>query len=384
MGVYLDYNATTPIDDRVLERMVYVYKHYYGNADSRTHNYGEASRKVVVEARNDVANMLGVDSSEVFFTSGATESSNIAIQGLEEFASQTGRKHIITTTIEHKAVLETIRHLEKKGFDVDYVDPEENGRVSVEKVKSLLREKTLLVSIMHVNNETGIIQPVKEIGDILNGTDIFFHTDATQSCGKLIDEIRDMKYDLLSASAHKFYGPQGIGILVMRKKSYKYPPVKSIMYGGQQEHGLRPGTTPVALVAGLGYSCRLACEEYKIQKQKNKMIKSVILSLLANSGLKYVINGDQNYCVDNTINFSISGVESEALMLLTKNYCGISNGSACTSHSYSPSYVLRAMKIDDSRINESIRVSWGEKSQIDAVTDSFERFLEIAKGLCVL
>ena len=245
MSTYLDYNASAPIDLRVLDCMVDVYKNSIGNADSRTHGFGEKARSVVEDARKQVATLLGTSSDEVFFTSGATESNNIAIRGLVDYGKKNGKMHIITTAIEHKAVLETVKHLSENGFEVEFIKPGINGRVNAPDVLDKVREDTLLVSVMHVNNETGIIQPVKEIGDALAQRNVLFHVDATQSCGKLVDEIRVIKYNMLSFSAHKLMGPQGIGVLVLKKNRYKLPPVKNIMYGGQQEHGIRPGTIPV-------------------------------------------------------------------------------------------------------------------------------------------
>ena len=206
---------------------------------------------------------MSVNSDEIFFTSGATESNNIALQGLRDYARESGKNHIITTAIEHKAVLETVKHLEKQGFDVDIVPLGASGRINENDILKRVSEKTLVVSVMHVNNETGIIQPVIEIGEELQKRDILFHVDATQSCGKLVDEIRLLKYNMLSFSAHKLMGPQGVGVLVLRKKAYKLPPVKPVLFGGQQEHGIRPGTIPVALVAGCGKACELAEKEYK-------------------------------------------------------------------------------------------------------------------------
>ena len=367
MSVYLDYNASAPIDSRVLDYMIEIYKGTLGNADSRTHDFGESSRQVVEKARNEVANLLSIKKDEVFFTSGATESNNIVLQGLKEYAELTGKKHIITSSIEHKAVLETTKHLQQLGFEVDYIDPERDGRVLPEKVFSLLQKDTLLVSIMHVNNETGAIQPVQDIGDFLLDKDVFFHVDATQSFGKLVDELRSLKYDMLSMSAHKLGGPQGIGALILRKKRYKLPPVKNIMYGGPQEHGIRPGTTPVALVAGLGKACELAATEYKENAEKCFAIRNCLLHLLKESGASYRINGDLQYCSPNTLSICFDGVSSEALMLATKQYCGISNGSACNSHSYSPSYVLTAMGLPEEQIESSIRVSWGPLTDIQLV-----------------
>lgn len=381
MGIYLDYNATTPIDERVLTEMVDVYRNSYGNADSRTHDYGENARKIVDKARERVANLLSVDKGEVFFTSGSTESSNIAIQGLKSHALKTGKKHVITSAIEHKAVLSTVKSLEDDGFEVDVIKPEEDGRISFDAVVEKLREDTLLVSLMHANNETGIIQPVEELGELLATKEIFFHVDATQTCGKLVPELKKVKYDMLSMSAHKMYGPQGVGALILKKKRYKLPPVKAIMYGGQQEHGIRPGTTPVALVAGLGKACELAELEYGENSAALIRIKEAVLKLIENSGLEYTFNGDQNFCLSNTINVSFKGVESEALMLSSKQYCGISNGSACTSHDYSPSYVLKAMGLDEERLSEAIRISWGPKTVVEEMEKELNDLLSVAKGL---
>ena len=345
MSIYLDYNASAPIDSRVLDTMMDIYKNHIGNADSRTHDHGDQARVIVENARKAVASLLGVSSSEVFFTSGATESNNIAIQGLEEYALKNGKNHIITTSIEHKAILETVKSMKRRGFEVDIVDPEPSGRISAEKIIEKIQDNTLLVSVMHVNNETGIIQPIEELGLELGKRDILFHIDATQSCGKLVQELRDAKYNMLSFSAHKLRGPQGIGVLVLRRTGYKLPPVKAIMYGGQQEHGIRPGTIPVALVGGCGKACEIAADEYKNNSIKIKEIKAVLLALLKKSGLSYSFNGDQEHCLDSTVNICLQGVSSEALMLSTKEYCSISNGSACTSKSYEPSYVSRDNKL---------------------------------------
>lgn len=381
MSVYLDYNASAPIDMRVLDRMVDVYKNNYGNADSRTHPYGEAAREVVEDARKQVASLLNVKSDEVFFTSGATESNNIAIQGLVEYAEKTGKKHIITTSIEHKAVLETVRHLEKNGFEVDYISPDITGRISASEVFEKVKENTLLVSVMHVNNETGIIQPVKEIGEFFSDMDVLFHIDATQSCGKLVDEIKELKYSMLSFSAHKLMGPQGVGVLVLKKKAYKLPPVKAIQFGGQQEHGLRPGTIPVALVAGCGEACAIAEREHQNNTEIVKKIKERLLMEIADSGLDICINGDQEFCVDTTLNLCIEGVASEALMLSAKQYCSVSNGSACTSKSYAPSYVLVAMGIPQEKIESSIRISWGANSDWCEIQKSIRELFVIAKQI---
>lgn len=381
MSVYLDYNATTPIDPRVLDFMIEIYRNDPGNADSRTHNFGEQARKVIENARKQVAELLGVNPEEVFFTSGSTESNNIAIQGLRDYAEKTGKKHIITSAIEHKSVLNTVNYLGNNGFDVEIVSPDLSGRVSADDVLRRVRDDTLLVSIMHVNNETGTIQPVAEIGKALQEKEVLFHVDATQSCGKLVDEIRGMQYDMLSLSAHKFRGPQGIGALILRRKNYKLPPVKNVYFGGQQEHGLRPGTTPVALVAGMGKACELAQNEYQQEALNNKTIKNEMMDLLNSQGIHYEINGDPAYCIDSTLNICFDGVSSEALMIATKQYCAISNGSACTSKSYAPSYVLKAMGIPTERIESSVRISWGPGVNKDDIIANFSKMLEVIKQL---
>ena len=383
MAIYLDYNASAPIDERVIDVMMDVYRNDIGNADSRTHEFGDNARKLVENARAQVASILSINKDEVFFTSGATESNNIVIQGLREYGEENKKKHIVTTAIEHKAVLEASKSMEKHGFEVDYVKPDKSGRVSAEDIISKVRDDTLLVCVMHVNNETGIIQPIKEIGDYLEDMDTFFHIDATQSFGKLVEELKTVKYDTMAMSAHKICGPQGIGALVLRKRHYRLPPVKNIMYGGQQERGIRPGTIPVALVAGLGKACEIAEKEYAKVGEHNKSIKKCLIELLNNSGLEYSQNGKPEYCVDSTANISIKGVSSEALMLATKQYCGISNGSACNSNSYKLSYVLEAMNTPEEVIKSSIRISWGLKTNIDEFGQNIKELLDTAKSIAI-
>ena len=381
MSVYLDYNASAPIDERVLDKMIDVYKNTIGNADSRTHDYGDKARIEVENARSKVASILKINKDEVFFTSGATESNNIVIQGLREYGENNNKMHIITSAIEHKAVIETIKSLQNYGFEVDYISPDESGRISYDEVISKVKDNTLLVSIMHVNNETGIIQPVKEIGDYLDSKEVFFHIDATQSFGKLVDELRSIKYDMLSMSAHKICGPQGVGALILRKKHYKLPPVRNIMYGGQQERGIRPGTIPVALVAGLGKACEIAEQDYKTNYNHNKEIRDIVRRVLDDSELNYSINGDEKYAMVSTMNICIDGVSSEALMLATKQFCGVSNGSACNSNSYKPSYVLTSMGLSEETIKNSFRISWGHNTDPELVRQEFGKLIEVATAL---
>lgn len=376
MSSYFDYNASTPIDERVLEKMIQVYRTGYGNADSRTHIYGENARKILEDSREQVALLLNIRKEEVFFTSGATESNNIVLFGLEEYAKKTGKTHIITTSVEHKSVLEVVGELEKRGFEIDYLNPDQSGRIRPDQVMDALRPDTLLVTMAHANNETGIIQPVCEIGKELEKREILFHVDVTQTCGKLVEELQDCRYDFLSFSAHKLYGPQGIGVLVMRKKDYQYPPVKPIMFGGGQERGIRPGTVPVALASGLGEACRICREGWRDYSIQDAKMRKAIFAELESSGVKYEINGDTEFCMKNTLNISFQGVNSEALMIASRSCCSISNGSACTAKDYHTSYVLKAMGLSEERMKSAVRLSWGRGS--DSVED-FKELLKIVK-----
>jgi cysteine desulfurase len=360
MSVYLDYNATSPINDEVLESMIKVYRSNYGNAGSRTHSFGQNAKVAVEKAREQVASILGVQENEIIFTSGATESDNLAILGLAAWGQEVNRKHIISTQIEHKAVLEPLRFLSENGFEVELVGANRNCQVNPEDLLSRVRPDTLLVSVMHVNNETGVIQPVHRIGQALKETQTYFHVDAAQSFGKLVPELKGLDYDLLSVSGHKIYAPQGIGALVTRRRAHHRPPLKPLFYGGGQENGLRPGTQPVALIAGLGKAAELA---EKCYAQWNSINRSIMDSILVQlKDCKYYINGSIENSVSNCLNICFPGVDSEALMLALKNEIAISNGSACTSSDYKPSHVLRAMGIEDSLIENSVRLSWGVNS----------------------
>lgn len=364
MPTYLDYNASAPIDERVLSHMVDVYKHTFGNADSRTHMFGANAKEMVERCRASIAKILSVDKTDLIFTSGSTESNNISTMGMLQYAISTGRNHFVTTSIEHKAVLEPLKKMSELGCVVDFIDPNETGRVSVASIMEKVTDRTLLVSVMHVNSETGIIQPVSEIGELLSKTKAYFHVDATQSFGKLNDELRSLKYDLLSFTAHKLGGPQGIGGLVVKRGAdYRRPPIAPLFYGGQQERGIRPGTTPVALVAGLAMAAELCERESKINWDNCMEIKEEFFEAV--KGLRYYINGDQNYCVPNTINISFDGVDAEGVFVALKDFYAISNGSACTSGSFSPSYVLSAMGLDEDRIASALRLSWDGKTKVD-------------------
>ena len=372
---YYDYNASTPIDEEVLEFMVGVYKTQFGNADSRTHSHGNNAREIVETARGNVAALLGCEKNEVIFTSGATESSNTAIFGLKEWGIDKGKTHIITSAIEHKATLESVKRLEKAGFRIDYIFPDKSGRINLEEVISTITEHTLLVTLQHVNNETGIIQPLEKIGAFCKKKNVLFHIDAAQSAGKLVREVQGLDYDMMSISAHKMYGPQGVGALILRKKDYKKPPISALLSGGGQEGGMRSGTLPVALIAGFGKACEIALHNYEVWNKHCITVKDEIISALLKSGLKYTINGDQNCCIANTLNVSFIGVNSEALMIAMREYCSLANGSACNAKDYSHSYVLKAMGLSSEIVESAIRLSWGKDSDASPI----DKIIQTAK-----
>ena len=375
MSLYLDYNASSPILPEVLTVMINAYNNAPGNADSRTHIFGTNAAKLVQESRSIIAKVLGVDPSEVIFTAGSTESNNSCILGIRDFAEKTNKKHIITTAIEHKSILEPLKYLESKGFDVDYVKPNISGRINEKQLLSLVREDTVLVSVMFVNSETGIIQPVNTIGKSLKEKNILFHVDATQAFGKLNQEIRNLDYDMLSISAHKIGGPQGIGALVLKRdRQYQRPPISPLMYGGAQERGFRPGTTPVALVAGFAKAAMLSEENYATVSENCKRIKDNFFDAIKD--LPYNVNGDPDYCLPSTVNISIDGLDAEAAFLCLGDYYSFSNGSACNSSSHSLSYVLDAMGLDEKRKSEAIRLSWNGTQEID-----FTNFVTIIRSM---
>ena len=375
MSLYLDYNASAPILPEVLETMISTYRNVPGNADSRTHIYGTNAQKLVQDSRKTIASILGVDASDVFFTSGSTESNNTCILGIQDYAHLIGKKHIITTAIEHKAILEPLHYLESKGFIVDYIRPDESGRIDSSLLLSHIRPDTILVSVMFVNSETGIIQPVDKIGNALKDMKILFHVDATQALGKLNHEIRKLNYDMMSISAHKIGGPQGIGALILKRdKQYNRPPISPLMYGGHQERGFRPGTTPVALVAGFAKAVEL-CER-NLDKNINNCRKIKRAFFESIKDLHYSLNGDSNYCLPSTVNISIDGLDAEAAFLCLGDLYSFSNGSACNSSSHSLSYVLDAMGLDEKRKSEAIRLSWNGTKAVD-----FSSFVEIVKSI---
>ena len=355
MTAYLDCNATAPMEPVVADVVIRYMTQEFGNAGSRTHSFGSRAKQAVENAREQVARVVAASKGEVYFTSGATESNNIAILGLENEGNRTGKKHIITTSIEHKAVLEPCEHLASKGFEITYLKPDSQGRVSAKDLGEVLREDTLLVSIMQVNNETGVVQPIEECAEVLADHGAFFHVDAAQGFGKIIEPLALPRIDLISMSAHKLYGPKGIGALIARRRGYKPLPLSPLLFGGGQEKGLRPGTHPVHLIVGLGKAAEIALKDYKSRLEKCLKIRNEAMSALAELNPKY--HGAE-HSIAHTINFSVEGVNSEAAIVALKGIAAVSNGSACTSQSYTLSHVLASMGLPKEEIMGALRVSW--------------------------
>jgi cysteine desulfurase len=355
--LYLDYNATTPLDPRVFEAMRPYFLEDFGNAGSRTHVYGQRAKAAADHARAQVADLLGVRPDEIIFTSGATESNNLVLLGLMKRGLATGRLHVLATAVEHKSVLEPLDRLREAGFDVELLPVTPGGYVEPETVRRRLRPDTLLVSVMHANNETGVLQPVAEVAELLADTAVYFHVDAAQTFGKEVEELRRLRCDFLSLSGHKVYGPKGVGALFARREGGKRRPLTPLFYGGGQEMGWRPGTLPVPLVVGAGAAAELAGREYRQRRAAAARVKEQFLKDLA--GVAYRINGDPARTQTHVVNLSFPGVDSEALMLALRDEVAVSNGSACTSASYAPSHVLAAMGLGADDVGSALRISWG-------------------------
>ncbi|MGD8784705.1 MAG: IscS subfamily cysteine desulfurase [Thioalkalispiraceae bacterium] len=362
--VYFDYSATTPVDERVAEKMCQclTLEGNFGNPASRSHAYGWNAEKLIDEARSNVAALINADPKEIIFTSGATESDNLAIKGAAHFYSKKG-KHIVTCKTEHKAVLDSCRQLEREGYEVTYLDPENNGLIDLEKLKAALRDDTVLVSIMHVNNEIGVIQDIKAIGDITRERKIMFHVDAAQSAGKVPIDVKDLNVDLMSFSAHKIYGPKGIGALYVRRKPRAR--LEAQMHGGGHERGLRSGTLATHQIVGMGEAFRLAKEEMAADNERIRMLRDRLLKGLEDIEEVY-INGDMEQRIPHNLNISFNFVEGESLIMALKDLA-VSSGSACTSASLEPSYVLRALGRSDELAHSSIRFSLGRYSTEEEV-----------------
>ncbi|WP_371632811.1 cysteine desulfurase DndA [Streptomyces sp. NBC_01259] len=363
MVAYLDVAATTRVEPQVANVVLHWMTEDFGNAGSRTHEFGARAKKAVQEARSFLASTVDAKAEEVIFTSGATESNNIALLGLAPHGERTGRKHIITSAIEHKAVIEPLLHLqEARGFEVDFLEPGPSGRISTEAVLKRLRPDTLLVSLMHVNNETGVIQPVAELAKELRGTPTYFHVDAAQGYGKIPQDLT-APIDLISISGHKVGAPKGVGALVTRRRGWDKVPLSPIMFGGGQERKLRPGTLPVALIMGLYEAARLFRESRSCWEREAREMRERMLGALAKT--RFHINGDPDHSVAHILNVTFDGLNAEALIVRLKDQVAIATGSACTSASYTPSHVLTAMRLPPEIASNGLRFSWFP-SQVDA------------------
>lgn len=362
MAIYLDCNATTPMEPAVSALVQRFMERDFGNAASPIHDYGQFARMAVEHARGQVAELLAARRDEVLFTSGATEANNMAILGLLQHGIATGRRHLISTAIEHAAVLEPLAALERQGFELELLPVDAGGRVDPAALGRVLRPDTLLVSTMQVNNETGIIQPLDGIAEQLKGHPAYWHVDAAQGFGKELEPLQGQRIDLISISGHKIYGPKGVGALVARKRDNLFPPLTPLMFGGGQEQGLRPGTLPVMLIAGLGEAAKLARLHHQKRRDYCLNFRKLLLEGLA--ALEPLINGDQRYVIPNAINISLPGVSSERLITALKGLIAISSTSACTSHTHTPSHVLAAMGFDQQRVESSVRLSWSHLTEM--------------------
>ncbi|AJE99393.1 IscS subfamily cysteine desulfurase [Pandoraea apista] len=371
LPIYMDYSATTPIDPRVVDKMLPYLREQFGNPASRSHSFGWAAEQAVEEAREEVAKLVNADPREIVWTSGATESNNLALKGAAHFYQGKG-KHLITVKTEHKAVLDTMRELEREGFEVTYLDVKDDGLLDLEVFKAALRPDTILVSVMAVNNEIGVIQDIATIGEICREKGIIFHVDAAQATGKMPIDLNTLKVDLMSFSAHKTYGPKGIGALYVRRKPRVR--IEAQIHGGGHERGMRSGTLATHQIVGMGEAFRLAREEMAAENERVRMLRDRLLRGLTEMEEVYV-NGDMEHRVPHNLNISFNFVEGESLIMAIKDVA-VSSGSACTSASLEPSYVLRALGRNDELAHSSIRFTVGRfttEQEVDYV-------IELLKG----
>ncbi len=353
--IYLDYSATTPVDPRVAAKMIPFLTEHYGNPASRSHPFGWTAEKAVENAREEVAKLVGADPREIVWTSGATESNNLAIKGAANFYASTKGKHIITVATEHKAVIDPIRELERQGFEATFLEPEPDGLVDLAKFKAAIRPDTVLASVMLVNNEIGVIQDIEAIGNICRENGVIFHVDAAQATGKVVIDLEKLPVDLMSFSAHKTYGPKGIGALYVRRKPRIR--IEAQMHGGGHERGMRSGTLATHQIVGMGEAFKIAREEMATENERIRMLRDRLLAGLQDIEETYV-NGDLAHRVPHNLNISFNYVEGESLIMAVKDIA-VSSGSACTSASLEPSYVLRALGRSDELAHSSIRFSIG-------------------------
>lgn len=375
--LYLDVQATTPLDPRVLDAMMPYFLSNYGNPHSRTHAYGWECETAVEKSRKQVADLIGADPKDVVFTSGATESNNIAVKGVAHFYGET-KRHVITSQIEHKCVLDSCRFLESEGYDVTYLPVQENGIIRLDELEAAMRKDTALVSIMMVNNEIGVRQPVEDIGALCRKKKIFFHTDAAQAVGKIPVNVDEMNIDLMSISGHKIYGPKGVGALYVRRKPrVRVQPVQS---GGGQERGMRSGTVPTPLVVGMGSACEISQLEMDYDRKRIDKLSKLLIEKIMAEVPDVVRNGDPEHTYPGCVNLSFSYIEGESLLMALKDVA-LSSGSACTSASLEPSYVLRAIGSDEGLAHSSIRFGIGRFTTEDEINYTVERCIDHAKRL---
>jgi cysteine desulfurase len=369
--VYLDYSATTPVDPRVADKMIPYLREQFGNPASRSHMYGWEAEKAVEEAREHVAALVNADPREIIWTSGATEGNNLAIKGAAHFY-QTKGKHIITVKTEHKAVLDTVRELERQGFEATYLEPGPNGLITIEQLEAAIRPDTILVSVMWVNNEIGVIQPIEQIGELCRSKGIIFHSDAAQATGKTPIDLEKMKVDLVTFTAHKSYGPKGVGAMYVRRKPRVR--IEAQMHGGGHERGLRSGTLATHQIVGMGEAFRIAKEEMDVEIPRIKALRDRLAKGLMEIEEVYV-NGDLDQRVPHNLNVSFNYVEGESLIMAIKDIA-VSSGSACTSASLEPSYVLRALGRSDELAHSSIRFTFGRfttEADVDFTIDLLKK-----------
>lgn len=370
----MDYQATTPMDERVFEAMKPFFLEKYGNPHSRSHSYGWEAEEAVENARKEVASLIEANPKEIIFTSGATESNNLAIKGVADF-NKDSKNHIVTVVTEHKCVLDTCRHLEQQGFKITYLPVQQNGIVDLDKLKNAITDKTVVVSVMAVNNEIGVIQPLKEIGQICREKGVYFHTDAAQAFGKIPLDVNEMNIDLMSISGHKIYGPKGVGALYVRRK----PRVRlnAIIDGGGQERGMRSGTLATPLIVGLGEAAKIARYEMAKDYEHVKKLSDKFLNEMFNIP-EVFLNGDRNIRYPGCLNLSFSCIEGESMIIAIKDLA-VSSGSACTSASLESSYVLRALGVDEELAHTSIRFGIGRfttEAEIDEAINIVKRAID--------
>ena len=383
LPIYMDYQSTTPIDPRVIDRMVEVMKNDYGNPHSRSHAFGWKAEEIVENSRSQIAKLINANEKEIFFTSGATESNNIAIKGVAKFYENLDKKHIITLTTEHKCVINSCRDLEQDGFKITFLPVQKNGLVDLNLLESSINEQTALVSIMAVNNEIGVIQPLAEIGALCRKKGVFFHTDCAQSFGKIPLDVEKMNIDLMSISGHKIYGPKGIGAIYIRRKPRVR--IKSMISGGGQERGIRSGTVPTQLVAGLGLASEIAQNEMSKDYEKIKKFSQKFYDAMQKLTHVY-LNGDLKQRYLGNLNFSFAGIEGESMIMAIKDLA-VSSGSACTSASLEPSYVLHALGVDDELAHTSIRFGFGRfttEEEIDYAINLISQKVEKLRAMSPL